>query len=106
MTGTVTSAVSNIEFMDNIGIELDWTGTPNGTFAVQVSVSYHQDSLGNVTNVGAWNSITLSPVPAAVGAAGTYYIDINQISSPWIRVVYTPSSSTGVLNAYICGKSV
>jgi hypothetical protein len=106
MATPVTSAVTNIEFLDDIGIELDWTGSPSGTFAVQVSISYAQDQNGNVTNAGNWNAITLSPVPTASGTSGSYYIDIFGISSPWIRFVYTPTSGTGTLNAYICGKSI
>lgn len=101
---TVTSAVTNIEYMDNIGIQLNWTGTAVGTFAVQVSIDHAQDQNGNVSVAGNWIALTLSPSPAAAGASNQIYIDITQTSAPWIRVVYTKGSSTGTLNAFISGK--
>lgn len=106
MSGNLTSIVTNIEFLDNIGVQLNFTGTPVGTFAVQVSADYNQDSQGNVTNAGNWISLTLNPNPSAGGSANLIYIDINQLSAPWIRTTYTAGSSTGVLNAFICGKQV
>lgn len=103
-TASITSSVTNIQFLDNIGIQLDFTGTPTGTFQVQVSANHAQDEFGNVTVPGSWIPITLSPSPAASGSADSIYIDINQTSAPWIRVVYTRGSGTGVLNGYITGK--
>lgn len=103
---TVTSAVTNIQFHDNIGIELVWTGTPTGSFAVQVSANYDQDQNGNVLNSGNWVSVTLSPTVSAAGSADSAYIDLNQLSAPWIRVVYTKSGGTGTLNGWITGKTV
>lgn len=105
-SATITSAVTNIEFLDNIGLQLVFTGAPVGSFAVQVSASYDQDSLGNVLNAGTWTAITLTPAPIASGAGGDIYIDINQTSSPWIRVVYTKTSGTGTLNSFITAKAV
>lgn len=103
---TITSSVTNIQFLDNIGIQLTFTGAPVGTFEVQVSADYAQDDNGNVTNAGNWTSITLSPSPAAAGSGSTIYIDMNQLSAPWIRVKYTKTSGTGTLNGYITGKQL
>lgn len=102
----ITSAITNIQFLDNIGIQLNWTGTPNGGAVVQISNDHAQDSLGNVTVAGNWNTLTTSADAAPAGSAGSFYYDINQTSAPWIRVVYTNTSSTGTLNAFICGKAV
>lgn len=106
MGADVTSAVTNIEFQDNIGVQLNFTGTPVGTFAVQVSIDYGQDAYGNVTSTGNWIPISLSTTPTAAGAADQIYISLNQLDAPWIRVKYTRTSGTGTLNAYICGKQV
>jgi hypothetical protein len=104
---TLTSALTNIEFLDNVGIQLSWAGTsPVGTFEVQVSLDHQQDQYGNVTNAGNWAPISFTSPPAVSGNTGSVYLDINQISAPWIRVVYTKTSGIGLLNGYICGKMV
>jgi hypothetical protein len=103
---SITSVVTQIKYLDNIGIGLNWTGTPTGTFAVQVSADYQQSSQGVVTNVGKWTPLTLSPAIAASGSADNAYIDITQTSAPFIRVVYTKTGGTGTLNSYIVGKEV
>ena len=117
MTGTsvITSPVTCIQWLDNVGIQLNWTNSPVGTFAVQVSADYAQDFNGSVTNAGNWTPILLSylssgaltqatSIPTSVGSP--IYLDLNQLSAPWIRVVYTNSSSTGTLNAYITAKEI
>lgn len=106
MSGNITSAVTNIQYVDNVGCELSWTGTPTGTFTVEVSVSYEQDSQGNVINAGSWNALTLNPTPTASGSAGSFYISLNQIEAPWIRIRYIRTSGTGVLTSYICTKEI
>lgn len=105
-SASITSTVSNIQHLDNIGIQLQWTGVPVGTFAIQVSADYAQDIEGNVTNTGTWTTLTLGPGISAAGSADNAYVDLNQLSSPWIRVVYTKTSGTGTLNGYIVGKMV
>lgn len=106
MAASVTSAAVNIQYLDNVGIQLVWTGTPSGTFAVQFSLDFEKDSLGNILNAGTWTAIDLDDVPTASGSAGNWYLDMNQISSPWIRIVYTRASGTGSLSAYVTGKEV
>lgn len=85
--GQLVSAVTNIQWADNIGIQLNFTGG-TGDFEVQVSADYNQDFMGNVINAGHWVPLSLSPSPAASGSADQIYIDITQTSSPFIRVVF------------------
>lgn len=109
MTGNLTSSVTAIEFLDNIGYQFNFTGSPVGTFSIQVSMDYDQDNNGNVITAGSWVSIpvTLSGtsytlIPTSLGSP--IYIDLNQLSAPWIRAIYTFTSGSGTLNAFICGK--
>lgn len=117
MTGTnvLTSSVTCIQWLDNIGIQLNWSSTPVGTFQVQVSADHEQDTEGNVTTDGNWTPIVLNyllsgtmtqstTVPTSVGSP--IYIDLTQLSAPWIRIQYTNASSSGVLNTFITGKVV
>lgn len=112
-TNVLTSPVTCIQWLDNIGVQLQWSASPVGTFQVQVSADYAQDEVGNVTNAGTWVSILLNylvagamttaiTVPTSVGSP--IYLDLNQLSAPWIRTVYTNASSTGTLQGFITGK--
>lgn len=96
---SLTSRVTKIQFEDNIGLQISWTGSPVGTLAVQVSADQISwISLPTSAFVGTY------PVPGTSSSPG--YLDINQTSAPFIRLVYTRSSGTGVLNALIVGKGV
>ena len=106
MSSTITSGVTEIRNQDNVGIQLNWTGAPVGSFSVQISIDHAQDSLGNVTVPGNWTSLALSPPITAAGTPDTAYIDLNQMSASYIRVVYTAGSGSGTLNAFITAKGV
>ena len=95
MASSLTSPAVGIQFLDNVGIMASWTGTPTGTFAVQVSVD-------TVT----WVPITLSPAITASGSADQAYFELNQLSAPYIRLVYTASSGSGTLNALVTAKMI
>ncbi len=112
---SITSIVSNIQMLDNVGLQLSWTGSPVGTFAVQVSADHAQDEFGNVTTAGQWAALTLTyftsgsfvtatSIPTSVGSP--IYLDLQQLSAPWIRIVYTRGSGSGTLSGYITAKMV
>lgn len=112
---SITSSVTNIEFLDNIAIQLNFTGAPVGVFQVQVSADYNQDNNGNVLTAGNWVAIpvayytsgsftTSTDIPTSAGSP--IYLDLNQLAAPWVRVVYTTTSGTGTLNGYIAAKAV
>lgn len=106
MGADITSVATNIEFQDNIGVQFIFTGTPTGTFQIQISADHAEDSQGVVTTAGNWVDIVLDPIPTAAGAPDVIYVDITQISAPWIRVHYTRTSGTGTLTSYITAKSL
>lgn len=93
MTGNLTSAVTDIRWLDNIVLYLSWTGTPTGTFQVEVS-----------PEGSTWYNLLLVPAPAASGSASTARISLNQLPDAYIRVSYTATSSTGALTVKIAGK--
>jgi hypothetical protein len=115
MTSNITSPVSNVEFLDNCAYEFIWTGSPTGTFSVQVSIDYNQDNNGNVTNSGNWSTVPVTywngtafvtglTVPTSVGSP--VYIDLNQMSAPWIRAAYTFASGSGTLSIWTTAKMI
>lgn len=104
MSGNITSGVTSIQYLDNIGVQFNFTGAPTGTFQIQVSADYAQDEFGNVQNAGNWIPITFSSNPVAAGSAGSVYVDLNQLSAPWMRLAYVFTSGSGSLNAFITAK--
>jgi len=97
---SVTSSVTNIITADNLNQQLQWSGSPVGTFALQVSGDYEQDMFGNVQNAGTW--VTLTTLTTAGGnPAG---IDLQGMGAPWYRVVYTKTSGSGTLQGFLTGK--
>ncbi len=80
--------------MDRPSYELSWTGTPTGEFSVEVS---HTGDF--------WAPVTLSTTVEATGGSGNAFIDIES-GAKYIRLVYTRTSGTGTLQAYIACKSI
>jgi hypothetical protein len=105
MASSITSNVTSIKYLDNVMIELISTGSPAGTYAIQISGDYQIDNNGNVLNPGNWVSLDLNPVPTISGA-GVVLIDANQLSGPYLRCTWTPTSGSGVLNIFITAKQV
>lgn len=116
-TATLTSDVTNIQFLDNIAYQFNWSGSPVGALSVEVSIDYAQDDMSppNVTNTGNWTPLTLTywdgsafvtafSIPTSVGSP--VCVDLALLSAPWIRVKYTKSSGTGTLNAYVSAKEI
>jgi hypothetical protein len=100
--GVITSQITSIRGFDNVFYDIQFTGTPTGTFSVQVSSSY--DPLTNPNAI--FIPLVLSPVPVASGSDGVIGIDINQEGAQWIKLVYTNSGGTGNLNAYVSAKAI
>lgn len=93
---------------DNNSYELVWTGSPVGTFNVQVSQDYAPGTGPNSDpiNPGNWTDVVLSVPVVATGSANYAYIELTQLSAPYMRISYTSVSGTGTLNAYVTGKSI
>jgi hypothetical protein len=100
------SAIQPISLQDNVGIQLRWTGTPTGAFSFLISMDHLQDAEGNVLVAGHWVAIPLSPPIAAAGSADDAYVDLNQISASYLKVVYTRSAGSGSLDALVMAKGV
>ncbi len=101
-SATLTSAVTDIRYLDNVCIQCIATGAPVGRFDVQASADYAISSTGAVVSTGNW--VTMDT--ASIVAADDVLFDLNQLSFPFIRLLYTKTSGTGTLNAYITAKAV
>jgi hypothetical protein len=98
-----TSQVTQIQFLDNVGIQTDLVGaTLAGSIDAQVSANFARDNQGNVTNPGTW--VTLATQAITAGQPTTTYMDLNQLSAPWIRLVWTRTAGTGTITSIITAK--
>jgi hypothetical protein len=99
MGADVTSAPSFAKRLDNIGIHIEWTGAPQGTFSVEATV---QEPSAN-----KWFALTFSPVLTAPGGApGDMGINLNQLPYTAFRVKFTRTSGTGTMNVWIDAKGL
>jgi len=94
MTGTsvLTSSTIDMSAAAFLSIQLVWTGTPNGTAVVNVS-----------NDATTWSSYSIT-MPSIAGAAGNGAVQLAHCAHQFVRVVYTNSSSTGVLTVKVSTK--
>lgn len=108
MASSITGIATIIQMLPGLSYDISWTGTPTGTFAVQVSNTYKQAPSGLVTNAGNWNTIPQSAFqgnyPAPAGSSGNGFIDLVATESYAVRLVYTRVSGTGSLTVVACAK--
>ena len=107
MATSITSPATIIQRLPGISYSLVWTGTPVGTFTVEVSNDYSQGPNG-VLNAGNWTALPTSafvgtyPVPA--GSASNGFLDVVGTEAYAVRIVYTASSGAGNLTIIPCAK--
>lgn len=94
MSSDITSASTNIMNTDRVGYQLSYSGTPTGTFSVQVS-----------NDESVWVDVTFDSTPTAAGQAGTDFLEV-ETAAKFVRLVYTATSGTGSLDAHITAKSI
>lgn len=88
MADELSSIAIPILFEDNIGFQLAWTGTANGTIKVQCTI----DDPYAVTPP-VWNDLSFTPTLAQPsGTDGGYLINVNQCPFPYIRLSYSPGA--------------
>ena len=91
-TNVVYTNILGIRQMDNVGIEINWTGTPTGTLQVMVSNSGIQ---------GNFHALTYSPPLAQpAGSAGGYVIANMAVPFQYLYLLYTNATGSGTITAY------
>lgn len=95
-TATTVSPIFNANGLDNIGLQVSFSGTMVGTLSVQCSIDNQ-------------NYVDLTFSPPLAQPSGTnisYLIDLNQLPFPYLRVSYTNSSGAGTLDVYLSAKDL
>lgn len=87
---------SSVSFLDNLGFQFVWTGNPTGVIEVKASID-------------GVNFVALDFDPAITQPAGTAsnsLANVNQFPFKWIKVVYTRTSGTGSLTAWMSAREI
>lgn len=89
-TNTIFSQIIDVSRMDNIGLEVNWVGSPVGTFSVLVS------------NSGInFNALTFDPaLGQPAGSAAGEAVNITQLGFKYMMLKYVNSSGSGTLTVY------
>jgi hypothetical protein len=108
MATSINGPVTIINRIPGISYDVAWTGTPTGTFSVEVSNSYTQHPDGSVANAGNWTTLPsaafVGTLPAATGSPGNGFIDVVGTEAYAIRLVYTAASGNGSLTVLPAAK--
>jgi hypothetical protein len=95
-TNTYTSPSTDINQLDNAGIDVRFTGTMAGTFSVQCS----NDNV-------VFSDLTFNPgIVQPSGSNLNFLIDVNQIPFRYIRVKYINTSGSGTLTSLLTVKDL
>ncbi len=108
MATTITGPATIIQRLPGISYDIVWTGTPTGTFAVQVSNTVVLGPNGAVAVAGSWNTLPTAffsgtyPVPS--GSSGKGFLDVVGTEAYAVRLVYTAVSGAGNLTVVAAAK--
>lgn len=95
-TNTIYTNILDVSRMDNLGLEVTWTGTPTGTIQI----------MGSNSGINFY-ALTFNPaLTQPAGSGGGYLIDLNQFPFKFLMVQYTNSSGSGVITTYYQGKDL
>lgn len=87
---------SSVSFLDNLGFQFVWTGTPTGTIAVVASI----DGVN-------FTALDFSPaISQPSGSASSSLANVNQFPFKWVKVTYTRSSGSGSLTVYYSAREI
>lgn len=94
-TNTIYTNILGIRQMDNVGIEVTWTGSPTGALSVMCS------------NSGInFYALTFSPaLGQPSGSAGGYLINMTALPFQYLYLQYTNTSGSGLITAYVQSKA-
>ena len=101
MATDFSSEASNILFVDNVGLQVKWTGTAIGVITVECSNNHDPDT----HTEGDWYSLTFDPaLEQPAGTAGGYLINLNQVPFSWVRLSYDAGSGSGSMDCWFTSK--
>jgi hypothetical protein len=106
--GSVTSVAQNVKYKDSVAYQFNWTGNPTGAILIQGSLDYNPGApqSDGTANAGNWNTLPTILSPQVTVGSQTALGTVQQCPTPWVRVLYTNSSGSGVMSVYHSAKSL
>lgn len=96
MSGNLTSDITNVTNLDNVGYLVEWSGTsPVGVITVETQ-----------SGPSGWCALDFGTAISVSGNTGCAVININQIPFENVRLNYIVTSGTGTLNVTLSSKVV
>lgn len=103
MASTITSTAQQLANVITFSIQAVFTGSPVGTFKLQCSTDTATDGTPTLVQPTNWDDIPNSSYAITAAGSNTWNYSGNTGFS-WVRLVYTASSGSGVLNVKINTK--
>ena len=95
---------TNLDWLDNVSLQVYWTGTLVGELKVYVSNDSVNPKLGQtVTN---WSLLEFGAPVLIDGSQSDLIININQNSFSFIALAWAPASGTGNITAQMTCRQV
>lgn len=93
-SATVTSDTIDLTAQNMVSIQAVWSGSPVGSIGLEFTNS--------LAGTPTWTPV--DDTAQDVNGAGSYGRNCYNIAYPYLRVVYTKTSGTGILNASAYNK--
>lgn len=105
-TTTVTGSISNVLYRDTVSYQANFSGVPVGYFQANVSLDYNPGSpqSAGTLNPGHWASIGSVSIDAT--STSPVVMRFRQVGEPYIQFQFVSSTSSGVIDMRVCGKSL
>lgn len=105
---TFTSSVTAIRYLDNIGYQVNFTGTPQGVLQINACNDFNPQlpESGNPQNSsknGTWITLTSLSMVSAVSPIG---FNLNQVPFGYVQCQFLSSTASGVLTGWIAAKGL
>lgn len=108
MASSITGPATVIQRLPGVSYDISWTGSPVGTFSVQVSNTVVLGPNGSVIQAGNWYNLPaaalVGSLPVPSGSSGNGFIDVIGTEAYAVRLVYTATSGSGNLTAVVAAK--
>lgn len=100
------SIVTNVDYLDNVGVIIKTSGVSDntGSFGIQVRIKNTQDD----QNYSDWSDLTLNPVPTLADTDTDFNINLKQVPFSELRVVFAVAGGTpdGTCDVWLMAKQV